>query len=275
MRKSEKKISRNVQQNAKSAKSQLLDAKAFTLVELLVVIAIIGILASLLLPALNNAKAIAKKSVCTNNLKQIGLATMMYVFDYNSYLPPTDYNCRYTGLLSPYTNQKTDVVYPPGDMVNQFCQRNPSGLYYCPSTPNPISSSPCWDGGTLIQYTQSNYIQTMKPVVNFAGGQGAWSLIDGSSVLLSGRKIEQIKAGTALMSEQNYRGRESTRANNCGSMMQPVTTAYWPGVSNWKNISAPAWNYHVRSANFLFLDGHVSSYSYTGGQLFDVDWIPK
>ena len=62
--------------------------RAFTLIELLVVIAIIAILASILMPALSQARERAKTSTCVNNLKQMGVCEMEYAQSFDGYICP-------------------------------------------------------------------------------------------------------------------------------------------------------------------------------------------
>jgi prepilin-type processing-associated H-X9-DG protein/prepilin-type N-terminal cleavage/methylation domain-containing protein len=246
----------------------------FTLIELLIVIAIIAILASLLLPALKQARESGKKIRCAGNMKQVSVGLYQYVSDFNGYLSPasvpgsTGYSNTWTWLLKDYFNmtdkdfqssEGTQKKYPSINAGNNvfFCSSSRFyedvtnlqwGLSYGPTisaSDEPDSySPPKWGGFTYCR--DSN-----------AGEKLGYC---------EPKKINKIPQGSVIITEQ-YRDRYGKCCSDNGYCFPAFTN----DPTSFPRVCVDYC--HNNSANFLFVDGHVESMKY--GSQFDNNWRVK
>jgi prepilin-type N-terminal cleavage/methylation domain-containing protein len=170
--------------------------RAFTLIELLVVIAIIAILAAILFPVFAQAKKAAKKTVSLSNTKQLGLAHMMYMNDYDDTFTtswvkefPGDFNF----FVQPYMKSLNILLNPdraisPGSIATP-CSGDPWGTWaFQPGgKDNPTNLPQIWGYGfnTGYQYCNNtgltldftNTVNPNQPITVDIGGVDVTSVI--------------------------------------------------------------------------------------------------
>lgn len=115
----------------------------FSLIELLVVIGILGVLIALLLPAVQAAREAARRTGCSANMRQMGIAVLAY-HDVHAHLPPgssaqRSHRIAWSALVLPYLEQphvwsQLDVNQPYNSPGNQIAASTVLRVYLCPST---------------------------------------------------------------------------------------------------------------------------------------------
>jgi prepilin-type N-terminal cleavage/methylation domain-containing protein/prepilin-type processing-associated H-X9-DG protein len=113
--------------------------RGFTLIELLVVIAIIAILAAILFPVFAQARDTARQSACLSNMKQLGVALMMYGQDYDETLPSWPFKGGATGLF----NDPRFKAWSYGlwvDVLMPYVKNQ--GVFACPNGPRTGNTFP-------------------------------------------------------------------------------------------------------------------------------------
>jgi prepilin-type N-terminal cleavage/methylation domain-containing protein len=149
---------------------------AFTLIELLMVVAIIGILAGLLLPALNQAKEKAKRTACVSNLNQINLATRLYAYDNGESLP-----------VLPNPNP-----YPNG--VGAYYKQLVKGYLGLTGPASPVEKVLVCPADRTI-YTQASHAFTSYTFNGYEVGPNAIARITGQKFSAIERPIKAVLVG--------------------------------------------------------------------------------
>ncbi len=222
--------------------------RAFTLIEILIVIAIIAVLAALLFPVFARAKDAAKKNSCLSNIRQVGMATNLYLVDYDGMYPQT----RKTSPLpevediagwidEPFFGSAYRLIAPYTGTKVQSTDLSAQKLYACPIDPDPFGQK-CFainpDSPDLTSFVRNGF---------FVFGLSESAVASPSRVILDAeRRSAPVAAATEF----------------CDDVYHPWFTAdnpFAPEVDMDPLSGAVATLRHNSTANYLFAEGHTQN----------------
>jgi prepilin-type N-terminal cleavage/methylation domain-containing protein len=221
--------------------------RAFTLIELLVVIAIIGILATMLLPALGKAKRRAQRTSCLSNLHQIALATSMYLMDSAGKMPH----------VPDAELQLTPPVDASGKRYNSMGSFMPLFHPYAPnakmwlSPPVPLASTNEWQQHFFSPWRENGTNAPERGTGNYVSDKLAEPNPDAARYL-RGRAPESVAAA-----------RKSSISDEEWLMSPFFEKPWWAGFKDQWSVGASVppsggWSAHHGGRNQLYLDLHAS-----------------
>jgi len=227
-------------------------ARAFTLVELLVVTAIIGMLAALLLPAIQAAREAARRSQCQSQLRQIAVALQLH-HDARGHFPPARHGTRqfpsgddayavsWSFELLPYLEQQALYdAFDPAARVdaerNARAMRTPVSVFFCPSRRAPVADRD-FDN------------EDAPPLVRGAGAAGDYAANSGTSTRhgMPGRSQFDAAEFGPLYTRSRIEARQVTDGL---SVTYAVGEKFIPAVDD-----APDGLAHLRAGDVAFFTG--------------------
>jgi prepilin-type N-terminal cleavage/methylation domain-containing protein/prepilin-type processing-associated H-X9-DG protein len=237
----------------------------FTLIELLVVIAIIAILAAILFPVFAQARDRARSATCISNLKQMGLAWMMYTQDYDEMFPYSypgasdgsgdgpEGICQFIMQVSGFTGWIGNSLIPYIKNVQ---------IFECPSTPslNPVNYG---NSGVRKCWTQTKYPVAYK----YTSYSYNYNALERRGLASLSRPADQIAIwdGVTAWTDSAFTSTSSglwgrrdipTFMVKLGLPLAPGMVN--PGPTGWGDriaFMAP----HSLQVNYMFADGHVKA----------------